>query len=442
VSFRAPFQRIRIAGLFLSTVLGLVQPQCLAEPAAAPATNRLSLVEARRLAFEKNWDFLAARSGVDEASARLMVSREFPNPTLSLSTSRIGAHENGTAAGNGLWNRSYDTIVALNQLVEIGGKRRDRRASAEAGLAGARARFREAHRQLDQGVSRAFLAALLADERARVLAESAGMLRHEADIAQARLRAGDISDSDEKQIANGADVFELQARSAEAAAVQARIAVEVLMGIGRPEGAWTPAESLAQLTAGLRRPETPNPDDGGMRPDVLAAESDVAQSRHDLALQKAMRMPDPTFSLLAEHNPPGGGPADDTFGIGVSFPLPLWSRNRGGIEAAKARVDENEAALAKARAIAASDVANARVEFREAAERLRKYQDGILPRSRQVREAVAFAFDKGGSTLVDLLEAERADNDARLATAQALSDTAMAVVDLNAAVDVMFPKNP
>jgi hypothetical protein len=39
--------------------------------------------------------------------------------------------------------------------------------------------------------------------------------------------------------------------------------------------------------------------------------------------------------------------------------------------------------------------------------------------------------------LVDLLEAERADNDARLATAQALADTASAVADLKAATDAI-----
>jgi hypothetical protein len=39
--------------------------------------------------------------------------------------------------------------------------------------------------------------------------------------------------------------------------------------------------------------------------------------------------------------------------------------------------------------------------------------------------------------LVDLLEAERADNDARLAAAQAMSDTASAVADLKAARNVL-----
>lgn len=404
------------------------QPQALAQNDFV-ATNALSLADAKRIAFERNWDLLAAKSGMDSAQAQLLVAKEFPNPTFSISTAKIGSHENSTALGNGLWSRSYDTIFAVNQLIEIGGKRRDRKISAAAGVAGARARFFDARRLLEQGVTKAYVAALLADENARVLSESSAKLQHETEIAQVRLKAGDISDSDEKQIENNADVFDLQAKSAAAAAVQARIAVEILLGEPQPKGDWTPSESLTQMSfAAPTLAET-----NVARADVLAAQADLRQSQVDLKLQKAMRIPDPTFSILAEHNPPGGGPAEDTVGIGVSFPLPLWNWNRGEIKSAQATVDKNSFALAKARAQVAADIANAQTEFREASERLARYQNQILPKSEKVRAAVAFAYEKGGASLVDLLEAERADNDARLATAQAMADATSAVADLQAA---------
>jgi cobalt-zinc-cadmium efflux system outer membrane protein len=156
-----------------------------------------------------------------------------------------------------------------------------------------------------------------------------------------------------------------------------------------------------------------------------------------------MRIPDPTFMFLVEHNPFGGSFPDDTVGIGVSFPLPLWNRNRGEIKSAEATVDKNALALAKAKAQAAGDIANAQSAWHEAAERLQRYQNQILPKSQKVRESVAFAYEKGGATLVDLLEAERADNDARLAAAQAMADAASAAADLKAATAAMnFPNIP
>ena len=143
-----------------------------------------------------------------------------------------------------------------------------------------------------------------------------------------------------------------------------------------------------------------------------------------------------------EHNPPGGGPPEDTVGIGVSFPLPLWNRNHGEIQSAQATVAKNELALAKARAQAAADVALARSAWQEATDRLVRYEKQIRPNAGAVRAAVAFAYEKGGASLVDLLEAERADNDARLATAQAQADTASAVADLNAALAAATDANP
>ena len=295
--FRIFFQRARIARLLVAAGCGILSPPGLAQSDLA-ATNTLALADARQLAFTRNWDLLAAHSGVDMATAQLLVAKEFPNPTFSYSTARIGSYENSTPVGNGLWSRNYDTIFAVNQLIEIGGKRRDRKISAQAEIIGARARFYDARRLLDQGVTKAYVAALLAGENVRVLSESAQLLRHETEIAQARLKAGDISDSDEKQIENNADVFDLQAKSAEAAAVQARIAVEILLGEPQPKGNWTPAESLAQMA--LAAPPLTDAKTNALRPDVLAAQADLKQSQADLKLQKAMRIPDVFVSGRAQ----------------------------------------------------------------------------------------------------------------------------------------------
>jgi cobalt-zinc-cadmium efflux system outer membrane protein len=312
--------------------------------------------------------------------------------------------------------------------------------AARAGVAGARAAFFDARRLLDQGVTKAYVAAVLAGENARILNESAGYLRHEADLAEVKFKAGAISDSDEKQIEINTEQFELQAKNADAAAVQARIAVEILLGVKQPKGNWTPADSLDQLIVAPAtvtnelKPEV-------ARPDVLAAEASLRSSTANLKLQKAMRIPDPTISAGVEHNPPGGGPPVNTFNVAVSFPLPLWNRNGGNIKAAEAARDQAEIALEKVEAQVMADIANAESEYNEASHRWRRYQDQTVPKSAKVRDSVAFAYEKGDASLVDLLEAERTDNDVRLAAAQAQADTANATANLKAATDVMNLSN-
>jgi cobalt-zinc-cadmium efflux system outer membrane protein len=435
VLIRVLFQRTWFARLLIAAAFSVFQPQGLAQSDFAE-TNTLSLADAKRIAFERNWDLLAAKSGINAAQAQLIVAKEFPNPTASVSTAKIGDRESGTALGNGLWERNYDSIAAVSQLIEIGGKRHNRQVAARAGVVGARAAFFDARRLLDQGVTKAYVAAVLAGDNARILNESAGFLRHESDLAEVKFKAGAISDSDEKQIEVSAEQFELQAKSADAAAVQARIAVEILLGVKQPKGNWTPADSLDQLIV------TPVTITNELkleiaRPDVIAAEANLRSSAANLKLQKAMRIPDPTILVGAEHNPPGGGPPVDTLNVGVSFPLPLWNRNGGNIKAAEAAHDQAEIALEKAEAQVMADIANAESEYSEASQRWQRYRDQTVPKSAKVRDSVAFAYEKGDVSLVDLLEAERTDNDVRLAAAQAQADTASATADLKAATDVM-----
>jgi cobalt-zinc-cadmium efflux system outer membrane protein len=407
----------------LASFLSLAAP-CLAET--------LTLADARAAAFQHNWDLLAAKSGIDAARAQLIVAKEFPNPTANLGVTKIGYYGAATTEGNGIWHRSYDTVAAVSQLIEIAGKRHDRQAAGRAGILGAKARFLDAKRTLDQGVAKAYVAALLAGENARALRESAGLLNHEVDIGEARFKAGDLSDSDFKQIQVNAGQFELQAKAADATAVQGRIQVEILMGVGQPKGQWTPADKLEDLAS--VSPPPVQEFSGALRPDVLAAQADLRAGEFNLKLQKALRIPDPTFSVQYEHEPqPPGPPADNTVGVGVSFPLPLWNLNRGNISAAQASIAQDQDALGKAAAQAAADAASAQVEYDEAAARLRRYQTTILAQSAKVRASVSFAFEKGAATLVDFLEAQRTDNTVRLAAAQAMSDTASATADVIAA---------
>lgn len=391
------------------------------------------------MAFARNWDLLAAKSGLDAAEAQLIVAKEFPNPTASLSSAKIGNRESSTALGNGLEDRNYDSIAAVSQLIEIGGKRGDRQMAARAGVTGARAAFFDARRLLDQGVTKAYVAAVLAGENARILNESAGYLRYEADLVEVKFKAGAISDADEKQIEISAEQFELQAKSADATAVQARIAVEILLGVNEPKGDWTAMDSLDQL-ADVPVAETNGLNPRIARPDVVAADANLKSSMANLKLQKAMRIPDPTFSLGVEHNPPGGGPEVNTFNIGVSFPLPLWNLNGGEIKAAEAARVQAELALEKAKAQVMADIANAGSEYEEAAQRWQRYRDQTAPKSAKVRDSVAFAYEKGGASLVNLLDAERTDNDVRLARAQAQADTASATADVQAAQNALTEK--
>jgi hypothetical protein len=69
-------------------------------------------------------------------------------------------------------------------------------------------------------------------------------------------------------------------------------------------------------------------------------------------------------------------------------------------------VDQFTLAAGKVRTQMEADISNAESEYNEAHARWLSYRDKTAPKSTQVRESVAFAYEKGGASLVDLLDAE------------------------------------
>ena len=419
-----------------------------AVPSAASASvvpgirGPLSLSQARLLAFQRNWDLLAARADVDIAQAQSWVAREFPNPTVGLTVSKINTDGRpaSTVLGNSVFHRNYDTIASFNQLVEIGGKRSARRASALAGIDGAKARFADARRQLDLAVAQAYSGAALAAEKVRILNASAASLRQELSVAEVRLKAGDISRSDHDQISIAADRLELDARRAEADAIAARIQLEILLGEPTAKGTVVLAEGLDQLVstasdAASRAATAPSLDAVvAQRSDVQALRADERKAAAEVKAQRAQRIPDPTFLVQYEREP---ADQPNTVGFGVSFPIPLWNRNRGAIAAATAAREQAQVRVKQAEAAAAADVVSARTALSSAEERRQRYTQHISPRSAEITKTVRFAYQKGGASLLDLLTAERNDNDVRLAAAQASAEAVQAAAAVAAAESVV-----
>jgi cobalt-zinc-cadmium efflux system outer membrane protein len=396
-----------------------------------PTPASLSLIEAQQLAVENNADFRITQTQVAAALGQLRSAREFPNPVAGFSVSKINTdgRGNATPAGNGFYSRSYDSIASLSQLIELG-KRGPRQNSAESGLRLAEAQRDNARRLLLQAVGQAYLAAIELREEERVLTESAISLRKEAGIAASRFRAGEIAATDQAQIEMTASQLDLQRAAARANARQAIIVLETLLNYPAPHGLTQLVDSLDRLPSVA----IANDIAVGTRPDLVAAEAGVVKSEADLKLARRGNLPDLTLSVMVEHQPPD---QPNTVGVGISFPFPLWNRNKGNILAARAARDQSAAQLDKIRVQASADVASARVAFDEARERAETYRRDLQPKSASIVKTVAYAYSKGGASLSEMLAAQRTDNDLRLAAARAEADAATTALSLAAALNTL-----
>jgi outer membrane protein, heavy metal efflux system len=391
---------------------------------------RVTLAEAVRLARENNPDLLAARADLEGARAQRETAGTLPNPVLSYSTAKIPTDGTpaGTVYGNGFYDRTYDTILSAGQLVEIGGKRGSRKASADAGIEGALARLADAGRLLDASVTKAYLAAAVAGRSAALTRDSAASFARSVAIAREREAAGDVSAADRAQVEIAAGRFLADAAQADLVSGNALRALAALLN--RPEVSL--AEDLDALAAADGDPGAA-PEDGAVlakRPDVLALDAAVRRADADLALQKAFRVPDPTLQVQYEREPPD---QRNTFGFGVSFPLPLFNRNAGAIRAASVLAESARRDLVRGRVRAEQDLAATRQALDVARARASRLAGELVPKAVSVRDTVRYAWEQGGASLLELLEAERNANDLLLAAAAAQGDLAAAGADYRAA---------
>ncbi len=404
--------------------------------AVAPATGqdaapRVTLAEALRLARAQNPDLLAARADVEFARTQQAAATALPNPSLSYSTSKIPTDGTpaDTAQGIGFYDRSYDTVVSISQLVEIGGKRRQRRLSAGEGIAAAEARLADVQRLLDAAIVKAYASAGVARESAAIALETAASFEKTAGLAKEREAAGDISASERTQIEIAAGRFLADAAQADLAygnAARTLAALINLPAVALAEEIDAPPEDATDESVGI-----PNDEDAvARRPDLAALEAAVRKAEADLALQKAFRVPDPTLLAQYERQPPD---QRNTAGFGVSFPLPVFNQNGAAIRAAQVAAGSARRDLTRGRVRARQDLAATREALGTARARARRLVDELLPKARQVRDTVRFAYEQGAASLLELLEAERNANDIRLAAASARGDLAAARADFRAA---------
>jgi cobalt-zinc-cadmium efflux system outer membrane protein len=398
-----------------------------AEEKVAP----LSLADARALALAHNWEILAAQSDLDLADAQRQIARALPNPQVSAAYSRLDLRAEPSATGASAGGT--DTLVSVSQLVELGGKRRARIHSAAAGLEGARARFDFVRNRLDAEVVKAYAAVLQAEANVRVTGASTESLRRSADIAEQRFQAGDISEVEKDQVEIAAGRFAADLRTAEAAAAQARVALQVLLGVARPGGSLTLADTLDALAARatafaarLGATETM----AGERGDVRAAAAAVVAAEADLRLQQARPIPDLTLTGQFERDLPDN---PRTLGFSVSLPVPLFDRNRGGIRAAEISRDAAARERERTRAQAQAEVVTARAALDAALARQALVRGSLVERAEKVEATVRFAYEAGGASLLELLEAERNLNDLHLSASAIVAEALSAAADLAAA---------
>lgn len=364
------------------------------EPVQEPeGALTLSLALAAALRASPALESSAWQVRADEA--RALQAGLLPNPALLV--------EGENLAGSGAFS-AYDaaeTTVFLGQLVQLGGKRtkRERVAMLERELSGWD--YEAARMDVLTETTRRFVAVLAATRRLELTRDILRVAGESLQATRARVRAGAASAVEEARsrvVVATLDV-ELTRRELELEAARKRLATS--WGGTAPRftevvgdlSALRELPSLERISRALAE-----------NPDLARWATESAKRDAALELARAQAIPDVTAGLGIRHFQETD---DAALVFGVEVPLPLFDRNQGGREAARAgthraRSQAHAARLELTRALVATHA-----EASSAYQNARALERNVLPQARDAYEGTEDGYRRGLFRLVDVLDAQR-----------------------------------
>lgn len=410
-----------------------------AQPAAADGGEEISLAAFLAEVAAANLDYAAARFNVPIAEAQLTAARVSPNPQLTIGTSGRDVTDR---AGQ---REPANNDAGIAQTIELGGKRGKRVAVARANLAQAAATLEDFFRTLRANAATAFVDALTKRRIAEEKQRSAATLDQLVEANRKRLEVGDIGEIDLTQSKVDARQFRAEYLAARSDAQVAAIGLEQQLGrrlapaagqtlalrqvlpVGNLEGPPRSFDAVALLAAAVEH-----------RPDVIAARHALDSARASVQVAWAMAVPDANLSFTYQDNEPSHNaiapaPAFSSIGIAVGISLPVFNRFRGEIEAARQTAGQAEATLHGVELRAQVEVRQALARYQLANERAAQFQGGLLDDAAAVFKAKLFSYEHGASSLLDVLNAQRAEDEIRLSYLDALDERAKALIGVEQA---------
>jgi cobalt-zinc-cadmium efflux system outer membrane protein len=171
------------------------------------------------------------------------------------------------------------------------------------------------------------------------------------------------------------------------------------------------------------------------RPDLRAAVESVDKAQTDHKLAVANGSTDPTFGGWYTHNSSTNNPFGiNTVGVSVNFPLRIFDRNQGEKLRTQLDIQRNERLRDATQAQVFSDVDSAYATLDSNLTLLRPYKTQYLQQALRVRDTVSFAYQHGGASLLDFLNAQNDYRSIQLNYLNLVGSYMTAAAQLNLAV--------
>jgi cobalt-zinc-cadmium efflux system outer membrane protein len=271
--------------------------------------------------------------------------------------------------------------------------------------------------------------AITADQRLVLATEIAELARKIAEVTDARLRAGDISDLEARAPRTDASRSDVVRRAVQHDRDLARLTLASLLGLDNAPDQLHPRLSAAYAAAPCPVDDARLKEALASRPDVRAAEITI-----EAATARARWEQSRVLALIGILDANGRGAEGFEMGPGVTVDVPLFNRNQGGDARATAEIERASRLYAAARTHVIADVRSADVRVSQARQALDAWTSDIVPSLETEQRQAVSAYNAGEIPLFNVLDVSRRLVDARMRQLDAEADLARARITLERAI--------
>ncbi|SEB32050.1 TolC family protein [Pseudomonas marginalis] len=370
------------------SVRKLVGATLLWGAASVAQAQTLTLDAALQTAFANNPDLAAAQWEIEIAAGGRQQAGLIPNPVASWDAEDTRRD-------------TRTTTLKLSQTLELGGKRDARIDVATRAQDAAVLALEQRRNTLRVEVIDGYYGALRAQERLDLVQRSLALAERGLVVANGRVTAGKSSPVEATRAQVQLSEIRLELNRAHMGLTDAyrRLAASTgsaatdFQTVATPSHSTPPLPSATQLLARLEQTA-----------ELRLAELQIVQNEASVGLEKAQRIPDLDVSIGSQYD---ASVRERVNLVGVSMPIPLFSRNQGNVLAATRRADQARDQRNAAELRLRTETRQALDLWQTANSEVRAFNQQILPAAQRAVDSATRGFEMGKFNFLDVLDAQR-----------------------------------
>jgi cobalt-zinc-cadmium efflux system outer membrane protein len=359
----------------------------------------LSLQEALSLAVKNNPNYKAEKYTLDMAKTAITTAGLHLNPSVSFGTEVVPSSKYYAPGTGFLAPENRQMTFQLSKVFQVGGQLKYKIEAAKSDLVIAGVNLSQFEWNLLSEVASKWLDVWYADEKLNLITQAKSNSDTLLRVNQIRLRNQVITTTEFSRTQINEEQYKLMQLSALQLLKSERNNLALLLGISDSikidkNELWFPValplnyDSLLQIAIANRK-------------ELQLSKSMTDKAKIDLSLQQAIAKPQPEVGF--NYSPQNRVPY---LGVSVAIPLPFSDRNQGEIARAKIAATQADAIRSAYLMQVTKEVRNAYDEFNTNKNNWDKYLE-LNKQSEVVLQSVKMSYLKGGTTILDYLEAER-----------------------------------